>query len=305
MNTARGELIDEAALADAIECGPRRRRRPRRVRERAADRLAARRSCRRSSRRRTSPRRPSKRRNRSASRPPPRVRDFLQTASSATPSTSRRSRRGDARALRPFMLLAERLGALVAQLAERRAPTRSASGYYGPLVSATRRADRQRGASPASSGRCSRRRVTVVNARASPPSAASRSSSRAARGRELHQPHLGEAAHERRRALGRGHGLRAGQPAADADRRRRGRGAARRHAAVSTTTISPASSATSARFSAATASTSPASRSAATPSGAVGVVNLDRPATDRGLRESLRDIRHVEGVREARLASVS
>ena len=39
--------------------------------------------------------------------------------------------------------------------------------------------------------------------------------------------------------------------------------------------------------------------------GAAGIVNVDAPASDQGLLESLRDIRNVEGVREARLASVS
>ena len=39
--------------------------------------------------------------------------------------------------------------------------------------------------------------------------------------------------------------------------------------------------------------------------GAAGIVNVDAPALDQRLLESLRDIRNVEGVREARLASVS
>jgi D-3-phosphoglycerate dehydrogenase / 2-oxoglutarate reductase len=39
--------------------------------------------------------------------------------------------------------------------------------------------------------------------------------------------------------------------------------------------------------------------------GAAGIVNVDAPATDERLLESVRDIRQVEGVREARLAAVS
>ena len=41
------------------------------------------------------------------------------------------------------------------------------------------------------------------------------------------------------------------------------------------------------------------------PGGAAGIVNVDAPASDERLMESVRDIRNVEGVREARLASVS
>jgi D-3-phosphoglycerate dehydrogenase len=39
--------------------------------------------------------------------------------------------------------------------------------------------------------------------------------------------------------------------------------------------------------------------------GATGIVNIDAPASDQRLIESLREIRHVTGVREARLVSVS
>ena len=68
INTARGELIDEAALAEAIRVGTHRRRGARRLREGAADRLGAGAAAATSSRRRTSRRRPARRRNWSASR---------------------------------------------------------------------------------------------------------------------------------------------------------------------------------------------------------------------------------------------
>ena len=78
VNTARGELIDEAALADAIESRPRRRRRARRVRNRAADRQAA--DVAAAGRRDAAHRRVDRprRRNWSASRPRSHVRDFLR-----------------------------------------------------------------------------------------------------------------------------------------------------------------------------------------------------------------------------------
>ena len=71
INTARGDLIDEAALAGAIEAGIGRRRGARRLRERAAGRLGARHDCRRWSPRHTSRRPPRRRRSSSASIPPP------------------------------------------------------------------------------------------------------------------------------------------------------------------------------------------------------------------------------------------
>ena len=61
INAARGELIDEAALLDALRFGQDRRRRARRLRHRAVLRPAAR-ASRTSSRRRTSRPRPTRRR---------------------------------------------------------------------------------------------------------------------------------------------------------------------------------------------------------------------------------------------------
>ena len=63
--------------------------------------------------------------------------------------------------------------------------------------------------------------VSIVNARAA---ARERGieivETRSSRGRALHQPGLAQAAHERRRTLGRRHGLRAEQPAAGLGPRR-------------------------------------------------------------------------------------
>ena len=81
---------------------------------------------------------------------------------------------------------------------------------------------------------------------------------------------------ERRRALGRRHGLRAERPASGAARRHHDRGAARRHADRD---AQPGHARRDRRgrhpCSAATTSTSPTSRSAATTHGAIGVVNVD------------------------------
>ena len=75
--------------------------------------------------------------------------------------------------------------------------------------------------------------VSIVNARAA---ARERGieivESRSTRTAALHEPRVAQAAHERRRAVGRGHGLRAEQPAAGVGRRRQRRSAALgRHAA--------------------------------------------------------------------------
>ena len=92
------------------------------------------RSCRRSSRRRTSPRRRWKRRSRSGIETAVALRDFLQEGVIRNAVNFPGIRGDEFTRVRPFMLLAERMGALVAQLAEGR--TQSVGiRYYGPLVS--------------------------------------------------------------------------------------------------------------------------------------------------------------------------
>ena len=130
--------------------------------------------------------------------------------------------------LRPFIELGERLGAFLAQMNDSRAHELGVR-YYGeladgrndmivnavlvglfkPILVVGRDAGQraQRGQRP----RHRDRRVAQL------PAA------------ELHEPALGEAAYERRRAMGRRRGLRADVPARRAGRRRRRRGAARRH----------------------------------------------------------------------------
>ena len=126
------------------------------------------------------------------------------------------------------MQLASRLGSFIAQLATGRTHGVSIR-YYGPLVSA--RAEMLASAvvagvlQPLLSSA-----VTIVNARAVAVQRGIESSRPAARGRELHQPAIGQAANERRRTVGRRHGIRTGQSTAVVGRRRRGRSAARRHA---------------------------------------------------------------------------
>ena len=135
INTARGELIDEAALAEAIEVGTRRRRRPRRVRDRAAARLAARRAA---AGRRDAAHRGVDRRSAGAgrhSRPPRRVRDFLRDGVIRNAVNFPSVPAEEFERLRPFMLLAERLGALV--VAARR---RTHAGDRHPLLRTARRA---------------------------------------------------------------------------------------------------------------------------------------------------------------------
>ena len=233
INTARGELIDEAALRRAPSSrGHVAGAGARRVRDRAAEGLARWRSCRRSSRRRTSPRRPAKRRSWSASRRPRRCATSCATASSATRSTFPSIAADEMQRLQPCMRLAERLGALVVQLADGRTEAIGVR-YYGPLVErATRPASPARRSTGVlrpmlSSG------VTVVNARAvAEERGIEIVESQSSRPANFANLHLGQAADERRRALGRRHGVRAGQPAAVAARRRRRRSAARGHVLV-------------------------------------------------------------------------
>ena len=139
VNTARGELIDEARArrrdrgaatspAPASTCS-KASRRP----------TGGWRSCRRSSRRRTSPRPRSRRRSRSGIETAVALRDFLQEGVIRNAvNFPRRSRRGIRRACARSCCSAERMGALVAQLADGR--TQSVGiRYYGPLVTRARR----------------------------------------------------------------------------------------------------------------------------------------------------------------------
>ena len=196
VNTARGELIDEAALADADRIGPRRGRRTRCVREGAADRLAvdaASASDRHAAHRGVDPRSPGTGRYRYCDA----VRDFLRTDAFGTRSTSlpfpprrwrrcglpaarraarhaRRSagRRTDPRTRYPLLRPA---GQRARELIVERHP----AGMLKPMLSSA---------------------VTIVNARDDRWPARNRSH-RVAQltAPELHQPPVGEAAHERRR----------------------------------------------------------------------------------------------------------
>ena len=89
INVARGGIVDEAALADAVRDGVDRRRRARRVRHRADDRVAAVRARRRSSSRRTSAPAPARRRTRPATRSPTWCSWPSPASSCRSPSTSR------------------------------------------------------------------------------------------------------------------------------------------------------------------------------------------------------------------------
>ena len=88
INVARGGIVDEAALADAIRDGVDRRRRARRVRHRADDRVAAVRARRRSSSRRTSAPAPARPRTRPATRSPTWCSWRWPASSCRSPSTS-------------------------------------------------------------------------------------------------------------------------------------------------------------------------------------------------------------------------
>ncbi len=203
----------------------------------------------------------------------------------------------DFRRLQPWIVLAERLGSLVAQMGEART-TGVGVRYYGEL--ATGRSDvlvergpgralqahpvgRRHGGQRQGGRHRARHRGRRVPQLARP---------------QLHQPAVGEAAHQRRRALGGRHDLRARRPAPRAGRRRAGRGAAvghpdrdpeqrpaRRHRRRGHgARPSPAS-------------TSRTSRSAVDPEGALGVVSVDE--TERVTEAVLGELRAIPAVRSA------
>ena len=131
--------------------------------------------------------------------------------------------------LRPYLTLARSLGLVVAQMGEARI---SAIGvrYYGELAAE----DNQLLGSAVLEGVLS---AILVGRRHAGERANDRRRARHRAHRvaqhalaQLHEPHLGETAYGRRRAMGRRHCLRQWQPAPGADRWRRRRVAARRHA---------------------------------------------------------------------------
>ena len=117
VNVARGGLIDEDALHEALIDGHHRRRRPRRLRHRAADRLAAARPRRTSSSRRTSAPPPTRRRRRRASRSPSRC--ASRSAGELVPDAVNVAGGVIDPYVRPGIPLVEKLGQVFAGLAAR------------------------------------------------------------------------------------------------------------------------------------------------------------------------------------------
>ena len=133
VNTARGDLIDETALADAIESGQVGGSGPRCLRERSRQSIIGCRSCRRWWPRRTSRLRRAKARNWSGAETAAALRDFLKDGiirnavnfPSLSPEEFKR--------LQPFALLGERLGTFIAQMNDDRIREVSLR-YYGELA---------------------------------------------------------------------------------------------------------------------------------------------------------------------------
>ena len=124
--------------------------------------------------------------------------------------------------LQPWIRLAERLAAIVVADGRRRASRRSRLRYYGALAD-SRAADVLASSAaagvlrPILSGG-----VSIVNARTGGARARHRDRRVAEHAAApFHEPRLGEAAYERRRAMGGGHGVRAEQPAPGVGARRR------------------------------------------------------------------------------------
>ena len=201
VNTARGDLIDEAALVGRDRVRPHRWRRARRLRERTDEGSHAAEAGHRWWRARTSRPPRAKARNWWASKPPRRCAISSRPASFATPSTSPPSRRKSSSACSPIMTVGEQLGALVGQMGEARIESVGVR-YYGELAGPAS-ADRQRRAGgvvqddPVGAGdrgqRPRDRRGTRHRHRRVVELADA----------QLPQPAVGEAGHRRRGALGR------------------------------------------------------------------------------------------------------
>ena len=210
VNTARGELIDEAALADAIESGHVAGAGARRVRDRAAGRQAPDVAA---AGRRDAAHRGVDERSAGARR----HRDRGQRA--RLPAGRGHPERGEFPAVPPDecrscgrICSSPRSSARWSRSWPTARPQSIGIRYYGPLMQRTKTiiGSAVLAGAVATDGR---RRDAGQRARARRASAASRSSSRAAAAAGFREHHFGEAAASERRALGRGNGLRAGEPA--------------------------------------------------------------------------------------------
>ena len=190
-------------------------------------------NCPRSSRRRTSRPRPKRRRNWSAIETAVTVRDFLRDGIVRNAVNFPSVHPDELQRLQPWIRLADRARAPWRRRWARRGSRRSASGTTARSPRAAPRGFWRRAPPPASSGRSCPSGVSIVNAR----SAARQRGidiveSRSTRSRHFTSLVSLKLHHQRRRAVGRRHRLRAEQPAPRVGPRRQRRGAARRHDAA-------------------------------------------------------------------------
>ncbi len=300
INTARGELIDEAALRRAIESGHRRA---------APASTCSRRSRRPTGRWRSSPKVVATPHIAASTEEAQElvgldtaaaVRDFLRDGVVRNAVNFPSVQPEELQRLQPWIRLAESLAAIV--VADGRGARRD---DRAALLRRARRQPRRRNPRVERGGR--RAAADSVGRRVDRERAIGRARARHRDHRvaqhaaaALHEPGLAQAAHERRRALGRRHGLRAEQPAAGLGARRQRRSAARRHDADHLQRRSAGRHRRSRHDSrAGTASTSPTSRSAATkPARSAWSTSTRKPSTAGALEAAVEAIRKIPAVRD-------